>query len=246
MKLSLVSGDLLTQPVDAIVNPWNKNLIPWWLLMPHGVSGAIKKSAGYKPFIELRRSGTLSLGSAVATSAGRLPFKAIIHVASIGHNWCSSEQSIRLSVNSALEVAKSRGFNSIAFPLIGAGVGGQSGTEVQQIIEKECRDSDYGGEVLIVLYKPQNQARGHCNCNIWGKSPDTLRTQGIPDGYCGWCDVCGKPGHVQHFPGAVPFTGAWCRKHYYRTMITHPLGAIGFFVWIVGIFGLSGLIIMMW
>ena len=32
----------------------------------------------------------------------------------------------------------------------------------------------------------------------------------IPAGYCGICDVCGKAGHTQHFPGAVPYTGTWC------------------------------------
>ena len=35
--VSVVSGDLLDQDVEAIVNPWNFNLIPWWLLVPSGV-----------------------------------------------------------------------------------------------------------------------------------------------------------------------------------------------------------------
>lgn len=41
------SGDLLDQDVEVIVNAWNRNIIPWWLLIPQGVSGAIKKRAGY-------------------------------------------------------------------------------------------------------------------------------------------------------------------------------------------------------
>lgn len=32
--------------------------------------------------------------------------------------------------------------------------------------------------------------------------------------HCGKCDICGKPGHVSHHPGGVPFTGAWCTFHY--------------------------------
>jgi len=59
MELIIVEGAVLDQKVDAIINPWNRNLIPWWLLLPKGVSGAIKKRAGIKPFIELRRSGVL-------------------------------------------------------------------------------------------------------------------------------------------------------------------------------------------
>lgn len=34
--------------------------------------------------------------------------------------------------------------------------------------------------------------------------------RGVPDGYCGICSICGKPGHIQHFPGPIPYTGIWC------------------------------------
>jgi len=43
MHVEVVHGDLLDQDVDAIVNAWNWNIIPWWLLLPQGVSGAIKR-----------------------------------------------------------------------------------------------------------------------------------------------------------------------------------------------------------
>ena len=46
MNVTVVEGDLLDQPVDVIVNAWNRNLIPWWLLLPQGVSGAIKRRGG--------------------------------------------------------------------------------------------------------------------------------------------------------------------------------------------------------
>ncbi|MFZ3045672.1 MAG: macro domain-containing protein [Desulfatirhabdiaceae bacterium] len=243
MELSIVIGDLIDQQVDAIVNPWNRNLIPWWLLLPQGVSGAIKKRAGHRPFTELRRFGVLPLGGAAVTSAGQLHFKAIIHVAGIGHNWCSSEKSIRDSVNSALKEAKVRKLNSIAFPLIGAGTGGGSEIEVQKIIEEECRHADFGGKIVIVRYKAREWPYGNCYCDLWVKSPKTLEKQGVPNGYCGLCDVCGAPGHLQHFPGAVPSTGAWCKKHYYRKMILHPLGAIGVFIWALGLIAIVGIVI---
>lgn len=50
MKIQVVQGDLLDQNVDAIVNAWNRNITPWWLLIPQGVSGAIKRRAGTRPF----------------------------------------------------------------------------------------------------------------------------------------------------------------------------------------------------
>lgn len=70
MSVWVVEGDLLDQPVGCIVNPWNRNVIPWWLLLPHGVSGAIKRRAGYGPFFELGRMGPIPLGRAVLTGAG--------------------------------------------------------------------------------------------------------------------------------------------------------------------------------
>ena len=124
MEVKLVEGNLLDQDVDVIVNAWNRNIIPWWLLRPRGVSHAIKKRAGTGPFKELRRHGPIPLGGAVFTSAGKLPFKGIIHVAGIDMLWLASERSIRDSVRNALSLAEKHGFRSMAFPLIGAGSGG--------------------------------------------------------------------------------------------------------------------------
>ena len=45
-SIEVVEGDLLNQDVEVIVNAWNRNIIPWWLLLPQGVSGAIKRRAG--------------------------------------------------------------------------------------------------------------------------------------------------------------------------------------------------------
>ncbi|MBH0205092.1 MAG: Appr-1-p processing protein [Nitrospira sp.] len=153
MHLTIKDGDLLDQPVEVIVNAWNRNVIPWWLLLPQGVSGAIKRRAGYGPFRELSRKGILSLGGAVLTGAGRLPFRGIIHVAGIGLLWRSSEASIRTSVRSALALARKHGFRSIAFPLIGAGTGGGRAEQVQAMMEDEIRQSPYSGEILLVRFK---------------------------------------------------------------------------------------------
>uniref|UniRef100_UPI003561FF9F macro domain-containing protein n=1 Tax=Novipirellula sp. TaxID=2795430 RepID=UPI003561FF9F len=105
-NINVVTGDLLDQDVEAIVNAWNRNIIPWWLLIPQGVSGAIKRRAGYAPFRELAKHGPIPLGGAVLTSAGKLPFKAIIHVAGISMTWRSNERSIRDSCRNALALAE--------------------------------------------------------------------------------------------------------------------------------------------
>lgn len=153
MKLSIVDGDILDQDVEVIVNAWNRNIIPWWLLIPQGVSGAIKKQGGTMPFRELARNGPMPLGSAFETSAGRLPFKAIIHVAGINMLWRASKKSISDSVRNALTLAGKRGYHSIAFPLIGAGSGGSRPEQVIEIMVEAMQESDFEGEVRIVRYK---------------------------------------------------------------------------------------------
>ncbi|MCM2370297.1 macro domain-containing protein [Aporhodopirellula aestuarii] len=152
-KIEIVEGDLLDQDVDAIVNAWNRNIIPWWLLLPQGVSGAIKRRGGYAPFRELAKHGAIPLGGAVMTSAGNLPFKAIVHVAGINMWWRASERSIRESCRNALALAEEKGFQSIALPLIGAGTGGGSTGRVLDIMRDELATVSFGGRIVIVQFK---------------------------------------------------------------------------------------------
>jgi O-acetyl-ADP-ribose deacetylase (regulator of RNase III) len=152
-KLTILDGNLLDQPVEAIVNAWNRNIIPWWLLLPQGVSGAIKKQGGYQPFRELARCGPLKAGGACATSAGRLPFKAIIHVAGLNLLWRSSAGIVSDCVTNALALAGERHFGSLAFPLIGAGTGGLDRELVVRIMSEAAERSAYEGEIRIVRFK---------------------------------------------------------------------------------------------
>jgi O-acetyl-ADP-ribose deacetylase (regulator of RNase III) len=152
MNVTIVDGDLLDQNVDVIVNAWNRNIIPWWLLIPQGVSGAIKKRGGLQPFRELGRMGAIPLGHAVETSAGTLSFKSIIHVAGINMLWRSSDRSIRDSVRNAITIAQNRRYKSLALPLIGAGSGGGKATNVQSIIVDELSKCQFDGDVRIVRY----------------------------------------------------------------------------------------------
>lgn len=147
-----IEGDLLDQEVDAIVNAWNRNTIPWWLLLPQGVSGAIKRRGGLAPFREVGRYGRLALGQAVATSAGRLPYKGIIHVAGINDIWRASERSIRDSVRNALTVALDQGWKSLAFPVLGAGSGGFDREKAEAIMRDELDKSDADLQVILVRF----------------------------------------------------------------------------------------------
>jgi O-acetyl-ADP-ribose deacetylase (regulator of RNase III) len=154
MPVRIVEGDLLDQPVEAIVNAWNRNIIPWWLLLPQGVSGAIKRRAGLEPFREVAKAGPMPLGSAVVTSAGRLPFKAIIHVAGINMLWRASERSIQDSVRNALARAREQGLRSLAFPIIGAGSGSFNEARALELM-RGVLDAEAGAlDVCVVRYRP--------------------------------------------------------------------------------------------
>lgn len=153
MDLRLADGDLLEQDVEVIVNAWNRNLFPWWLLIPQGVSRAIKRCGGTAPFREVRRSGLIPLGGEVVTGAGRLRFRAIIHVAGIDLLWRSSERSVRASVRSAMAIARQQQFRSVAFPLIGAGSGGGSADQVQAWMLDELGSIEFDGQVVVVRHK---------------------------------------------------------------------------------------------
>ncbi|MCA9034665.1 MAG: macro domain-containing protein [Planctomycetaceae bacterium] len=153
MRVTVVEGNIVNQPVEVIVNAWNRNIIPWWLLLPQGVSGTIKRAAGLAPFRELARLGPLPLGHAVETSAGRLPIRAIIHVAGINMFWRSTERSIRDSVRNAVLLAADRKYRSMAIPLIGAGTGGRDAGTVLAWIEDELSRCQYDGEIRIVQFR---------------------------------------------------------------------------------------------
>jgi O-acetyl-ADP-ribose deacetylase len=148
----IVGGDLLDQDVEVIVNAWNRNIIPWWLLVPQGVSGAIKKRAGYGPFFELGRLGPIPLGGAVRTSAGRLPCKAIIHVAGINMLWRSSKASIQGCVVSAMRIVNEQRFKSVAFPLIGAGTGGYREADALALMLEAFSGIDTYANVTVVRF----------------------------------------------------------------------------------------------
>ncbi len=149
----VIEGNLLDQDVDVIVNAWNRNIIPWWLLLPQGVSGAIKRRGGSAPFKEVSRHGSIPLGGAVLTCAGNLPFKGIIHVAGINMFWRASERSIRESVKNAVRLAHENGFKSIAVPLIGAGSGGFNQDQAKSLMLDELSKLDIPMAVKVVVFK---------------------------------------------------------------------------------------------
>ncbi len=55
---------------------------------------------------------------------------------------------------------------------------------------------------------PPNERSCYCH----SVDEEFRRIHKLPDGFCGTCDRCGGPGHMRHFPGPLPYTGAWCDR----------------------------------
>ncbi len=155
MDPHIVDGDLLNQDVEVIVNAWNRNVIPWWLLIPQGVSAAIKRRGGYAPFREVARHGPIPLGGAILTSAGRLHFKGIIHVAGINLLWFATKESIQASVRSAMTIVEQRGFRSVAFPIIGSGSGNRNRDKALGLMLEAFKEIQSSARVIVVRYRKQ-------------------------------------------------------------------------------------------
>lgn len=146
-------GDIVDQTTDVIVNAWNPNLFPFWLLVPQGVSRAIRREAGNLPFHQVWKHGYMPPGAAVLTSAGRLPAKAIVHVAGINLLWQATELSIARSVESTLMLVNQHKFDSVAFPVIGAGTGGFDQGTALSIMTSTLKRIDSTATVVIVRWK---------------------------------------------------------------------------------------------
>ena len=135
MRLEAVPGDLTQQRVDAIVNAANSSL-----LGGGGVDGAIHAAAGpelLRECSELRRTRLpdgLPVGQAVATSAGRLPCRWVVHTVGPDRHAGETDPALLASCfTRSLDVAQELGAGSVAFPAVSAGVYGWDVDVVAQV-----------------------------------------------------------------------------------------------------------------
>lgn len=119
MRLEVVEGDITELEVDAIANAANNAL---W--MGSGVAGAIKRAGGDEIEREAVALGPIEVGGAVATRAGRLPAKHVIHGAVMGQDLRTDDELVRLTTQRCLELAEELRCRSLALPAFGTGVGG--------------------------------------------------------------------------------------------------------------------------
>ena len=146
-RIELVEGDITEQEVDAIVNAANSALV-----LGSGVAGAIASKGGPGIQSECDAHGPIEVGQAAITGAGDLPARFVIHAAGMAPGGQADEASVRGAVRASLELAAERGLRSIAFPAIGAGVGGFSQQRCAEVSLEEVRAHLDGNSSLEIVH----------------------------------------------------------------------------------------------
>ncbi len=145
-RIEVWTGDITGQEVDAVVNAANSALAHGG-----GVAGAIVRRGGPEIQRESSARAPVAVGEAVATAAGRLPCRAVIHA--VGPRWGEGDEEAKLrrAVGAALRVAEELGCVSVAMPALSTGIFGYpKATGCRVIVEEVKRHLEGEGSVAVV------------------------------------------------------------------------------------------------
>jgi O-acetyl-ADP-ribose deacetylase (regulator of RNase III) len=132
--IEIAQADITKLDVDAIVNAANTDL-----MHGGGVAGAIVRAGGRVIQDESDELAPIDLGAAVATNAGELPSRWVIHAATMRLGGPTSAEAIREATASTLAKADELGARSLALVAFGTGVGGFPVDEAARIEVEEVR-----------------------------------------------------------------------------------------------------------
>ena len=139
-------GDITTYDGDAIVNAANNHL-----QLGAGVAGAIRKRGGPSIQEECDRHGPIRVGQAAITGGGDLQARWVIHAAAMGDEPVS-ERSIRESTEASLALASEHGAKSVAFPVLGSGIGGFGFKEAATIMRDAVQGSPQAAQLDEIVF----------------------------------------------------------------------------------------------
>ncbi|MGP3970908.1 O-acetyl-ADP-ribose deacetylase [Streptomyces sp. 6N223] len=158
--ITRVLGDITEQHVDAVVNAANSSL-----LGGGGVDGAIHRRGGPEILAECRRLRAsrygrgLPTGQAVATTAGRLPARWVIHTVGPVHTEEEDRSALLASCyRESLRVAAELGAATVAFPAVSTGVYRWPLADAARIAVRAVRETSRAGdftELRFVLFDPR-------------------------------------------------------------------------------------------
>lgn len=171
-------GDITRVKADAIVNPANSLMV-----MGGGVAGAIKRAAGDEVEQEARKKAPVPVGKAIVTGAGKLQprIKAVIHAPTMERpTMPTTPEKVFRAAKAALQAAAQHGFETIAMPALGAGVGRvpvkDSVEKILEAVVEHWSKNDLPKKLLLVAYTDidakqfvkavEEFARKHGECRV--------------------------------------------------------------------------------
>jgi O-acetyl-ADP-ribose deacetylase (regulator of RNase III) len=150
-RLEVMQADVTTLAVDAIANAANTKL-----LHGGGVAGAISRAGGPVIDEESRAKAPIGLGEAVATSAGALPARWVIHAATMEMDFRTDAAIIERATRSTLAAAEELGARSLALVAFGTGVGGFPVDEAARLMVRVAREHE--GELERIVFAVHGDA----------------------------------------------------------------------------------------
>ena len=147
MEIVAQEGDITQVKADAVVNPANS-----LGEMGGGVAGVLRRLGGAEIEQEAMSRAPIPVGEAVATSAGKLPFKHVIHAPTMEKPaQPTTPEKIRQSTQAALICADSYGVKVLAMPGMGTGVGGMSPATAAEVMIETLRNYETASVRKVIL-----------------------------------------------------------------------------------------------
>ena len=143
-ELEVIAADVTKLDVDAIANAANTRL-----MHGGGVAGAISRAGGPSVQRESDEKAPIGLGEAVATTAGAMPARWVIHAATMELGGPTSGPIIEQATRSTLAVAEELGCRSLALVAFGTGVGGFSLEEAARLMLGVAGSHEGGLERIV-------------------------------------------------------------------------------------------------
>jgi len=146
-RIIILQGDLTEMETDAIVNAANNDLI-----LGGGVAGAIRRKGGDEIQRECSKVGSIPVGYAAITTAGKLKARFVIHAASMRLGGRTTANALRGSTAHCLRIANEKELKTIAFPAVGTGIAGFPLEECAEIMLREAAQHLRGKTSLETVY----------------------------------------------------------------------------------------------
>ena len=167
MQVHLAKSDITDMAVDAVVSPANSLGI-----MGGGVAAALSRKGGPTIQREAMSLAPIAVGAAVVTNAGHLWAKNVIHAPTMEEPGQKvAVENVRRAMRAALLAAAQRGFEVIAVPGLGTGLGGANPADAARAMVNELRAHKQSNPATVWLVDTNDQILAHLEEALQTTSP---------------------------------------------------------------------------